>query len=372
MAYPTASPASVSTTDLEYCSNPVLPAPAVLSGLAPSVPEPVRKLMDDGAALAVQVSGGKDSQAMLWLLAELCRENGWENQIYALHADLGGAEWPTAGQHVEAMCEAADVPLVTVKREKGGLTERIRERMETVDEGTPFWPSSGSRYCTSDLKRGPANKEMRRHRAVIVAMGLRAEESKAREQREPLSVRQGLTTKRFKKARPALALHQWSRLQRLEAAGYTAGMSYGYPDGEGRYRGSGIGGRLALEWLPILHLGERDVWRACGTTLEDVDRRRELTRQGREREAIDGFAAHRSYALGNDRCSCSTCILGSKNDLINGALRNPETFNEWREIERESGIDFRQDLSLEEIGEAAERIRRGEAVLPRFRQPTLF
>lgn len=57
------------------------------------VPQAIDQALRQGAALAVSISGGKDSQAMLYALAaEWERRPEWTGDIFAVHADLGRAE----------------------------------------------------------------------------------------------------------------------------------------------------------------------------------------------------------------------------------------------------------------------------------------
>lgn len=53
----------------------------------PHIPDAVRASLGEGAALAVSISGGKDSQAMLLALADLHAAHGWTGDLYAIHAD---------------------------------------------------------------------------------------------------------------------------------------------------------------------------------------------------------------------------------------------------------------------------------------------
>ena len=41
-----------------------------------------------------------------------------------------------------------------------------------------------------------------------------------------------------------------------------------------------------------------------------------------------GDVYHEAYDLGNHRLSCALCVLASLNDLINGAVHNPDTYRE--------------------------------------------
>jgi DNA sulfur modification protein DndC len=71
------------------------------------------------------------------------------------------------------------------------------------------------------------------------------------------------------------------------------------------------------DWLPIHALTVEDIW----ATIQ-----------------ANGNQFHEAYSLGNQRLSCALCVLGSLNDLLNGALHNPEIYLELCRIELESGI----------------------------------
>lgn len=269
-----------------------------------ALPDEIREALSAGFALAISVSGGKDSQAMLNALVEARNEHGWTGPVFAIHAHLGRAEWPQSLDHCQAMCEDAGVELVVVKRDQGDLVDRLHERLDKL-KGTnkPFWPSAASRYCTSDLKRGPINKHLRRYTGVISAEGIRSEESASRCNKAIYDVR--------------------TAIQTLSRQAYT--------------------------WNPIKEWRIDDVWAACGTNREDLERRRTLYKSGHTAEALNGWPAHPAYVFGNERVSCALCILATKNDLQVGAAHNPALLNEYIEMEKESGFSFKHGFSLTEL-----------------------
>jgi 3'-phosphoadenosine 5'-phosphosulfate sulfotransferase (PAPS reductase)/FAD synthetase len=344
------------------------------------LPPAIAELFRRGGSLAVSISGGKDSQALLYSLAKLHREQGWGGTIYAVHAHLGRAEWPQSLGHCQRIADAAGVELVVVRRPQGDLVQEMRDRMEYL-RGTekPHWPDSKNRYCTSDQKRGQIDKVLRaphwpsatsryctshqktnqidkvlrspwptatqryctadqkrdqivkahrKHELVIAAMGMRAEESSRRAKMTPLTVAARVTASALKSLTPEQALDAQRE-----------------------------GQRLALDWLPLHEWTEADVWVACGTTLDDVNRRRELYQLGRHEEALEGFPGHPAYIFGNQRLSCALCVLASRNDLCVGARHNPEILAEYVAMERESGFTFRQDLSLETMAKPVSQMQ---------------
>ncbi len=85
------------------------------------IPPLIHDALARGAALAISISGGKDSQAMLRLLATHPDRPHWTGDLFAIHADLGRAEWPQTPGHVEAICKKEGIELVVVRRDKGDL-----------------------------------------------------------------------------------------------------------------------------------------------------------------------------------------------------------------------------------------------------------
>lgn len=316
------------------------------------IPDEVCEALQHGAALAISISGGKDSQALLRILSHHPERHRWNGPVIAVHADLGRAEWTETPAHVERICREAGVELVITQRSDGAdLIDHIHARMERLrGSGKPFWPSAANRYCTSDLKRTTIDAILRRYRLVISAEGVRADESVSRRRKPVCEVRSSITTKRLKGptkkqsgCTSRVAWHQWKRLERIRSH-----------ISAGRARGLGAGGRLALNWRPLLRWAEADVWEACGTSIYELERCRALFRRGRRAEALEGWVGHPAYVYGNERLSCALCVLGSKNDLINGARHNPETFELLHEMEVLSGCSFRHNFSLADVKQAVE------------------
>jgi hypothetical protein len=87
-------------------------------------------------------------------------------------------------------------------------------------------------------------------------------------------------------------------------------------------------GRFVWNWLPLHDWTETHVWQAI--------------RQ-------HGNVFHPAYSLGNQRLSCALCVLGSVNDLLNGAIHNPDTYRELCRIEVVTGYSFRPNLWLSDL-----------------------
>ncbi len=212
----------------------------------------IQSLVDRGTLFAINHSGGKDSQAMLAEVLKLVPRD----QILVIHADLGEVDW---GGTIEQIQDTiGDLPLI-VCRSRRGLLQMVEER--------GMWPSPQQRQCTSDLKRGPIEREIRRYLKanprfnglVVNCMGLRAEESSARAK-----------AKVFKKN-----------------------------------DGNSLAGREWYDWLPIHDWKVGEVFAAI---------------------AAAGQTPHWAYAEGMSRLSCCFCIMASRSDLTTAARLNPALY----------------------------------------------
>lgn len=237
----------------------------------------------------VNHSGGKDSQAMMIKLLE----HTPPLRMVVIHASLGEVEWEGALELAEKQAKDAGVPFVVAYAVKTFL-QMVEHRFKVrPGPNSPCWPSASNRQCTSDLKRGPIEREVRRYAkeqgltTIISCMGIRAQESNARSKQAPFRQNE---------------------------------------------RGS-VAGRSWYEWLPIFDMKVDEVW----STIHG-----------------DGQNPHWAYAKGNDRLSCVFCIMGSRNDLRNGRKQRPELFEKYIEIEKRTGYTMHMSrLSLLELTEEA-------------------
>ncbi len=234
------------------------------------IPNEIHDLIANGALFVANHSGGKDSDAMLIRLTQIVPAD----QLIVVHASLGRLEWPQALEHAEAAACRYALHFMVARAGKT-LFDMVERRFETRPS-VPSWPSSQHRQCTSDLKRGPIEREVRHYakangfKTIVNCLGLRAEESPARSKKQVF---------RFNE-RPSNSVLTW------------------------------------FEWLPI-HDYSTD--RVFGTI------------------EADGWHPHYAYALGNERLSCVFCIMGSRNDLKNGAQHHPELLAEYDALEKRTG-----------------------------------
>ena len=219
--------------------------------------------IEAGALFAISHSGGKDSQAMTILLREVIPVE----QIAVVHAPLGRVEWPGTLRHIERTTEG--LPLI-LARARTDFLAMVRRRGR--------FPTPGVRQCTSDLKRGPIERELRRYLKanprfsgrVVSCMGMRADESARRAKQEAV---------------------RWNA------------------------RGS-VAGRHWLDWLPIHHLAETQVFEIIAAACQ---------------------RPHWVYRAGMSRCSCSFCIMASRQDLWTAARLRPALAAEFAALEEEIG-----------------------------------
>jgi DNA sulfur modification protein DndC len=236
------------------------------------------RLVKEGAVFYVSHSGGKDSQAMYALIAKVVPRE----QIVVVHADLGEIEWDGVQDHIRAN---VDHPVNVVSAGKT-FFEMVRRRAEKRPD-VPAWPSSATRQCTSDLKRGPIYKFIRHDMKArgetlgVNCMGLRAAESPGRAKRKPLSVNQMLSK----------------------------------------------AGRTVYEYLPIHGLLEEEVFQAIANA---------------------GQKPFWAYGAGNRRLSCVFCIMGCASDLRNGRKYRPDLYKKYLSLEAETGWTMFNGASLAE------------------------
>jgi len=230
----------------------------------------ISNLINSKALFVINHSGGKDSQAMMIKMLEIIPAS----QMLVVHASLGDVEWKGALELAEKQARDAGVEFIVARAEKSFLD--MVEKRFADRPGVPSWPSAKYRQCTSDLKRNPIERDIRRYMKargltlVVSCTGIRAAESNSRSKLNPFK----LSEKNSKAGR------EW------------------------------------YEWCPIFNLSTAEVF----ATIKAA-----------------GQQPHEAYALGNERLSCVFCIMGSKGDLALGAKHNPELFARYVELEERTG-----------------------------------
>lgn len=242
-----------------------------------NMPDEIREMAELGALFVLNHSAGKDSQCMAIYLKELGIS---PEQMLVIHADLGEVEWAGNLDHIRQT--VGNIEIITAEA-KTSFFEMVERRQ--------MFPSPSQRQCTSDLKRGPLEREIRRYlkahpefRGLIVnCMGMRAQESASRAKKAEVQF-----SHRNSKAR-----RHW------------------------------------YDWLPI-----------HGMTTDEVF----------QMIADAGQEPHYAYQLGMTRLSCCFCIMASVNDLTIAAQANPELYARYVATERRIGHTLSMSRKpLEEI-----------------------
>lgn len=278
-------------------------------------------ILQDCHQFAINVSGGKDSQAMLsFMLREYPKANK-----FCIFADLGRAEWVQTRQFVIDLCLKKEIELQIVKANKD-LIDFFLQRYHNLKAKNehkvkPFWADSKNRYCTSQSKIAPINKYLRRFNLIVNCIGIRAKESENRANKNFFKIRKDISAKMFHELSPEKAFELWLKNQSK---------------------------RLVFDFLPIFDWDLERVWQEDGHGTNDWEKRRKMTNDA---DSIKGWNYHSAYVIGtgNTRLSCAFCILGSINDLQNAIDYNPETYQILTNLEKELGWNFQSKRSLSSV-----------------------
>lgn len=227
-------------------------------------PPEIASLIDRGALFVVNHSGGKDSQAMFLKVRAMVPPE----QLLVIHAHLAEVEWEGSELHIRATI--GDTALVIAYPNKT-FFDMVEHR--------GMFPSPSTRQCTSDLKRGPIEREIRRylkthpeHLGLVVnCMGMRAQESPGRKKLVPLKFNEG----------------------------------------------NSKAGREWYDWLPIHDWNTDQVFTFI---------------------SLAGQEPFWTYGAGMKRKSCCFCIMACQSDLTTAARLRPELYKRYVETERQLGF----------------------------------
>jgi DNA sulfur modification protein DndC len=238
----------------------------------------VERVIEQGGLIFASHSGGKDSQAMYLFLKKIVPDG----QPFVIHADLGKVEWAGVKEHIQ---ETVDEQ---IHYAEAIYADGTRKNLLDYVEKRGKWPSSAARFCTSDLKRGPINKVIRKimkeHECTVAinCMGIRAEESPSRAK-----------------------MVDWKENKRLTNTK-----------------------RRVYDWFPIFDWTEDQVF-------ESISRSRQTP--------------HWAYSKGMKRLSCCFCVLADEESLKLAAKMNPGLAEEYLQLEKKIGHDFKNRKPLHEI-----------------------
>lgn len=235
--------------------------------LAPELRTYIQMNVDMDALFVINHSGGKDSQAMAILMRDLVPLE----QLVIVHAHLPEVEWDGTVEHIEATAQGVPVYVC-----------QARKTFFQMVEHRQMFPDPQRRQCTSDLKRGPLEKLIRRlsketgRLRIVNCMGMRAEESNSRAKKAVIK--------------------------------YSVNNS--------------AAGRIWEEFLPIHRLLTSEVF--------------EIIR-------LAGQKPFWTYAEGMTRKSCSFCIMASEHDLRIAARLRPTLGEHYCQLEERLGFTMRMD-----------------------------
>lgn len=292
----------LSKTRMGYVKSGAPPAGSVNLGRPPATPavsltSDVSRLLSEDCAVAIGVSGGKDSAACALAVSRYLSEIGHVGPKLLIHADLGRTEWKDSLPSCERLADKIGWELAVVRRKSGDMLARWHQRwadnlsryanLECVKLILP-WSTPAMRFCTSELKTAIIAAELKkrfRKSHILNVTGIRRQESTARSKKSI--------------AEP---------MKKLERDGW-----------EG------------ITWNAIIDQQIEQVFRCI---------------------ADAGLKLHEAYTVyGSTRVSCAFCILASEHDLTAASrcTDNQELYREMVALEASSTFAFQGNRWLADI-----------------------
>lgn len=230
--------------------------------------------VQDAEVIFVSHSGGKDSQAMLALLKRM----GLLSKCVLVHADLGDMEWEEMKPWIETISFGLEVNVVESEYDFFSLARKYKRL-----------PSGRQQFCTDFLKTKPIGAFIHDYMdangitKAINATGMRADESKRRATKNPLTLSKGAGTS---------GMH----MPRKHAA------------------------HTIHDWMPIFEYSTEDVFAEIEAACQKP---------------------HEVYSKGFSRLSCVFCVNGRIAEHKEAAILRPELAKKMIELERELGKSIR-------------------------------
>lgn len=256
----------------------------------------------DFPVILLNSSAGKDSQAMLDLVAARAALEGVLDRVVVVHCDLGRVEWPGTRELAQEQAENYGLPFEVVQRDQD-LLDQIEQRGK--------FPGAGpARFCTSDHKTAQVAKLMtrltREWRAnggqgpcrILNCLGIRSEEG----------------NRRAKDIRDTMTSDGQGGAWRIDTRASTKTT------------------RHVTRYYPIASWSEPQVW---------------------DRIDSSGVRYHEAYDLGMSRLSCCFCIFASRHDLLISARANPDLLDLYCKLEEKIGHQFTAKLSIRTVRDVA-------------------
>lgn len=247
--------------------------------------------LNDYDLIVINSSGGKDSLVALWKMAVLIKKFNYpKERVIVSHQDLGESEWQGTFALAKQQAELFGFTFDHIKRiDKNGKEETLLEY--ALRRGR--WPSNTQRWCTSDFKRGPGGKILRKWskffkaKKVLHVFGFRAEESPSRKKKEVFKLNEALSSK----------------------------------------------SREVYDYLPVHDWLVEKVWRVI---------------------RLFKLPYHWAYDLGMPRLSCVFCIFSPFDALVIAGMHNRALLDRYIEVEDIIEHTFRHGFSLHEVRKAIE------------------
>src|SRR5258707_10581601 len=92
------------------------------------LPSEIEADLEQGAALSISISGGRDSDAMALLLTALHRERRYTGSLELCHCDMGRSEWSFTREYVRQRAESLNISLAIVLNPQRDLLDLFRQR----------------------------------------------------------------------------------------------------------------------------------------------------------------------------------------------------------------------------------------------------
>jgi DNA sulfur modification protein DndC len=321
----------------------------LLPGVLAMVPKALVKLRDQGALFAVSHSGGKDSQAMYYVVSKFVPPE----QMAVFHAPLGEVEWAGTEEHIRENIDPA-IPYVRGVA-RIGTTMKTNDLLAMVRKRGK-WPDHRIRQCTSDLKVGPINRELRRFLKrhpdkfrtaqapgglVVECLGIRAGESDGRAAKEMFSLNASEST-----------AQAWSATGRVGDGKVVHAVGRGGTTLCGSVPTSSSGATTPVTCKSCLKGREQWTWYPIFTQNNASDPGFNPRTMGDDVFGLieeSGQQPYWTYAAGMTRMSCSFCILSRKSDLIRASELRPELYAKYVALEADIGHTIKHKKTLEEF-----------------------
>ena len=149
----------------------------------------ITSALEAGAAVAIGVSGGKDSAVTAMATIDYLEDLGHRGPRVLIHSDLGRVEWRQSLPACHRLADRLGLELIVVQRETGDLLDRWRSRWENnvrryaelscVKLILP-WSTASMRFCTSELKTSIICRALVQRfpgQTILSATGIRRQES---------------------------------------------------------------------------------------------------------------------------------------------------------------------------------------------------